>query len=370
MASTTSLYNKDDLKNKINFQSIYMGNIFRDAQKIKQIEDGRILILYRDLFEIIDIKTKKHICKVTLKLEEKSGTRYYDNMFEDFIGLKNKDLVLWSSGKIFYYNKIGNNYKLCQIINELKQQKNRTKICQIGYVEIYNLYNVIELDNNTLLSCNSIGIKLYNYNNKEYKLIKVIRMFLDVKNMIQIKDNNYLVIHHHTYNSGDCFPVTYHKFALSLFDLNSNKIIDKIFNQKSKIDYSGETNYRFNYFLIGDYFIYQVCDFPYLLGDNNNFVRRFEDKKEALSLNFNIYNIKTKKNEMNLKTSFCLLSHFKDNLIFAQNYESLNICSLETNKFIPIYKFNFNNSNLCLLKNNDLIVFGEKNYIHYQYLSK
>ena len=47
MASTTSLYNKDDLKNKINFQTIYMGNIFRDAQKIKQIEDGRILILYR-----------------------------------------------------------------------------------------------------------------------------------------------------------------------------------------------------------------------------------------------------------------------------------------------------------------------------------
>ena len=35
-------------------------------------------------------------------------------------------------------------------------------MCQIGYVELYDLYNVIELDNNTLLSCNSIGIKLYN----------------------------------------------------------------------------------------------------------------------------------------------------------------------------------------------------------------
>jgi len=391
MASTTSLYNKDDLKNKINFQSIYMGNIFRDAQKIKQIEDGRILILYRELFEIIDIKTKKHICKVTLKLEEKSGTRYYDNMFEDFIGLKNKDLVLWSSGKIFYYNKIGNNYKLCQIINELKQQKNRTKICQIGYVEIYNLYNVIELDNNTLLSCNSIGIKLYNYNNKEYKFIKVIRMFLDVKNMVQIKDNNYLVIHHYTYHSGGCFPESYHKFALSLFDLNSNKITDKIFNLETEVDYGYRKNYRFNYFLIGDYFVYQVCDFPYILGDNNHFDWRYKNKKYALSLDFNIYNIKTKKNEMNLKTSFCLLSHFKDNSIFAQNYESLNICCFENNKFIPIYKFNFNNSNLCLLKNNDLIVFGEKKifredeieditasyftntiycYIHYQHLSK
>ena len=206
MASTSSLYTKDNLKMKINFQSIYMGNIFRDVLKIKQIEDGRILVLYRELFEIIDIKNKKRICIIILKLEEKNYIRYYDDMFEDFIELKNKDLVLWSSGKIFYYNKIENNYKLCQIINELKQQKNRTEICQIGKVEIYNLYNVIELDNNTLLSCNSIGIKLYNYNNKEYKLIKVIRMFLDVKNMIQIKDNNYLVIHHYTYHSGDCFP--------------------------------------------------------------------------------------------------------------------------------------------------------------------
>ena len=111
MASTSSFNIKDNLKMKINFQSIYMGNIFRDVLKIKQIEDGRILVLYREFFEIIDIKTKKRICKIILKLEEKSGTRYYDNMFEDFIGLKNKDLVLWSSGKIFYYNKIENNYK-------------------------------------------------------------------------------------------------------------------------------------------------------------------------------------------------------------------------------------------------------------------
>ena len=94
---------------------------------------------------------------------------------------------------------------------------------------------------------------------------------------------------------------------------------------------------------------------------------------------------------MNFKTSFCLLSHFKENLIFAQNYESLNICSLENNKFIIIYKFNFNNSNLYFLKNNDLIAFREKKifredeieditsscftdtiyyYIYYQYLIK
>ena len=109
MASTSSLYTKDNLKMKINFQSIYMGNIFRNVIKIKQIEDGRILVLYHELFEIIDIKTNKRICKIILKIEETNYIRYYDDMFEDFIELKNKDLVLWSSGKIFYYNKIENN---------------------------------------------------------------------------------------------------------------------------------------------------------------------------------------------------------------------------------------------------------------------
>ena len=391
MDSSSSLNEKEESEKKILFQSIYRDNIYRDVRKIKQIDDGRILILYYELFEVYDIKTKKRLFRTVLKLEKDNNNRYYDNIFNDFIELKNKDLVLWSSGKIFYYNKGKNNYKLSQVINELTQQLNKTKICQIGYIDIYDLYNIIELDNNTLVSCNSLGIKLYNYTNKEYKLIKVIPMFLDVKNLIHIKDNNYLVIHHYTHYSGGCFPDTYHKFALSLFDFNSNQIIDKIFNQETKRDNWDVTNYRFNCFLIENNFIYQVCDFPFILGEDDD-DDRFKNKKDTLSLNFNLYNIKTKKNDMNLKTSFCLISHFKDNLVFAQDYESLKICCFENNTFISIYKFNFNNSNLCLLKNNDLIISGEKKsweiykgdngntcrycigtnyyYIHYEYISK
>ena len=82
------------------------------------------------------------------------------------------------------------------------------------------------MDNNILLSCNSIGIKIYNFLNNEYKLVKVIPMFLDVRNVIQIKPNDFLVIHHHYYSSGGCMPVSSHHFALSLFDLKSNKIIN------------------------------------------------------------------------------------------------------------------------------------------------
>ena len=392
MISNFSLTTQDAIKNKISFQFICKDNILRDVKIIKEIKDGRILILYNKLFEIIDIKTKKRICRIELKLEKDNGNRYCDNLFNDFIELKNKDLILWSRGKIFYYNKIENNYQLSQVINELTQQRNKKEMCQIGYIDIYNLYNIIELDNNAFLSCNSLGIKLYNYDNKEYRLIKVIPLFLDVRNLIQISDNNYLVIHHYTYYSGGCFPDSYHKFALSLFDFKSNQIIDKIFNQESERDYSGYTNYRFNYFLIGDKFIYQISDFSYILEDNDEDDPRFKMKKNTLSLNFNIYNIKTRKNTMNLKASFFLISHFKDNLIFAQDYESLNVCCFENDTFTSVYKFNFNNSDICLLKNNDLIAFGEKKiwelykndngqncrycvctvyyYDHYEYLSK
>ena len=84
-------------------------------------------------------------------------------MYNDLIELKNKNIILWSNGKIFYYKKIDKNYKLVQTINEVKQQKNHKGMYQIGYVEEYDLYNIVELDNNILISCNSIGLKIYNY---------------------------------------------------------------------------------------------------------------------------------------------------------------------------------------------------------------
>ena len=157
-------------------------------------------------------------------------------MFFDFVELKNKDLILWSRVKIFYYKKFENKYELSQVINEITQQINETKITQRGSIDVYDLYNIIELDNNALLSCNSIGIKIYNFINNEYKLISAIPMFLDVENIIQIKPNNFLVIHHHYYCSGGCMPVISHNFALSLFDLKSNKIINIIFEKETGRD--------------------------------------------------------------------------------------------------------------------------------------
>ena len=227
--------------------------------KIKQINESRILILYYKFFEVYNIKTGQIISTIKKKLES-YDPRFFDSCYKDFIELKSKDLILWSRGKIFYYKKTGNNYKLSQVIYEVEQQKNKWVLCQIGEVDIYNLYNIIELDNNILLSCNSIGLKIYNYIENKYKLINVFPMFLDVENVIQLRENNFLVIHHYIYSSADCHPLTYHKFGLSLFDLKSN-ITKKLFNDETEPDNYCRSHYNFNYFLLKDTFIYQICDF-------------------------------------------------------------------------------------------------------------
>ena len=349
----------NSLNNKnIKFDFIKRTKTYTDFKKIKEIEGGRIILLYYNLFEIYDLKTNKKICTIEGNFEEEKNPRYYDYMFNDLIELKNKNIILWSCGKIFYYKKNDKKYNLVQTINEVKQQKNNIGMYQIGYVEEYDLYNIVELDNNIIASCNSIGLKIYNYIENEYKLINVIPMFLDIKNLIQIEKNNFLIIHHKIHSSGGCCADDNHEFALSLYDLESNKI-NKIFHHKTGISFLGRSNYNFNFFLINDNFIYQICNFPYDIDD----IERYKNKNLKFESNFNIFNIKTKKNSLDLKTSFRLISYYKDNLIFAQDYQNLNICYFNNNNiFISIYKFNFNNSNLCILKNNDLISYGEKKH--------
>ena len=143
MKSIRSIEEKEALNRNIKFQFKIMGYLDRSLIKIKEIEDERILVLCYDFFEILDIKTKKRICRIEGKFEkeEKYNDRYYDNIFFDFNELKNKDLIIWSKGKIFYYKKCDNKYELSQVINDVTQQINGTELCQIGCTDIYDLYN-------------------------------------------------------------------------------------------------------------------------------------------------------------------------------------------------------------------------------------
>ena len=95
-------------KTNMNFQLMFKSYTYRDVKKIKEIEGGRILFLYDNFFVILNLKTKKQICRIIGNFERKRP-RYYDTIFYDFIELKNRDLIMWSRGKIFHYKKSGDN---------------------------------------------------------------------------------------------------------------------------------------------------------------------------------------------------------------------------------------------------------------------
>ena len=339
--------NNNNNYNNMNFELIKSDKIYDCVRKIKEISENRILILYWEFFEIFDLKTSNKICRIEEKIE--SNFPRYDNLYYGFIELMNKDLILWSRGKIFYYKKFDNNYKLSQTINELEQQQNRSEMRQAGNIQIYDLNNIFELDNNTLISCNSIGLKLYNIVQNEIKFVKAIPMFLDVENIILINTNIFLVIHHNISTTFAFESYTSHKIALSLFDLKSYQI-NMIFNQQTNIDWISNSLDVFNYFLVKDTFLYQISDFTF----KNEYINK------ELELNYNIFNIKTNENNFNLKTCFRLMSYYKDDLFFAQNYSNLFICFLNNNTFTSIYKFDFNFSDVTVLRNNDLIFYGGK----------
>ena len=285
----------------IKFEFINRRNLDERPIALKELREKKLLILFREKFQIINLKKSNQIYEkkeyfnenlnkniederqklkkafneklsssksfdekkqiqmnyfndlnnLERKIRQKypESIRFDDNYFKDFIELKNKDLIIWSKGKIFYYKKDKNTYKLSQIIYELIQQENKTEITQIGDIQIYNLKNVIELENNNLLSCNSIGIKIYNKKKNEYKLIEIIAMKIDVENFIKINSDIALISHHYEYNSYTCMPESYHILGISLYNLKT-KNINSIYYKKTNIN----RFYSFNYFLLKNYF--------------------------------------------------------------------------------------------------------------------
>ena len=396
----------------IKFEFINRRNLDERPIALKELREKKLLILFREKFQIINLKKSnqiyekkecfnenlkkniederqksqkpfdekllssksfdekeellmnhyKDLSNLDRKLRQKypESIRFDDNYFKDFIELKNKDLIIWSKGKIFYYKKDKNTYKLSQIIYEVIQQENKTEITQIGEIPIYNLNNVIELENNNLLSCNSIGIKIYNKKKNEYKLIDKIAMKIDVENFIKINSDIALITHHYEYNSHTCEPVTYHILGISLYNLKT-KNINSIYYKKTNINRFNS----FNYFLLKNYFFYQV----YELG---------EEKK------YNIYNIKTEKNQLDIQTNFVIISHYKDYLILTKenkdyifnNDDIFHVCSFKNNALESIYKFK-NYMNIYTLKNKDLVLIGINEskynnlfyYDYYKYLA-
>ena len=80
---------------------------------INVLQNNRIGIIFYDSVEI------SRIIPLLLKKENQGKTKEAYSL-KNFIELKNKDLVLWTSKIIFFYTLSGKNYKLYPFIKNLK----------------------------------------------------------------------------------------------------------------------------------------------------------------------------------------------------------------------------------------------------------
>ena len=231
-------------KNKINAQSkeeiidfqiaskLYMKKVI----KICQISNERIGILFNSYLLILSLNSLKTIYKIEVKLESISPeTNQNENSFfidhykkdkktsetlKDAIELKNNDIVIWSNQYIYVYNLSNKEYKLYQIIKDIEVIYDFENFFG-DYYKYSDLYSVIEITNCNFVSCNSLGIKIYEKQNDKYEL-KFIHEEENISRIIGNTENLLFMFLVHPFSSG----CTYwgHDYYLSVFDFKKKQL--------------------------------------------------------------------------------------------------------------------------------------------------
>ena len=90
--------------------------------KINELSNKRIGILLNNSFLVYNLNNFKKLYEIKLPIISQG---YCDDKgIFDFIELKNSDLVLWSTEKIFLYQLLENEYKLYQEIDKFETGEN------------------------------------------------------------------------------------------------------------------------------------------------------------------------------------------------------------------------------------------------------
>ena len=272
---------------------------------------------------------------------------------KNFVELRNKDLIIWSYSKIFYYKlskNINELYTIHQIIDDLNQGYNY-------FCSWYNIHSVNELMNGSLVSCNSTGLKYYKKENDNYIFI-FQKMMLEVENMIEFEENKLFLLQRE-YDKGACFDYASDTYSLSIYDIKNNEIIE--INQKETIK-RNDSNYnedkRINFIIKGKYlFVKYDNKFNiYNIKENMKLVQRSKN-----NMTKNMFYFHYEKNEYNIK----LLSDYINEYFIVKdlNTDTIKIYSFKDEEisFYTVFPFQQKEiEGIIKLKNNNLIMYSEK----------
>lgn len=348
----------------INFQVIK--EFKSEASKIGQISDNKFLFMYNQYFKIINLDDNSEIFRsdqieMGFELNKYSDRKYSSHSeFQNFYILKNEDLLLWTGTILFYYKKEENKYILYQSFNQFNEEEKP---------ELFRNFinNVLELDNDSFITCNSFGIRIYKKKNNEFNLIKKIKMFLEVYDCFKINQDLLLLVNHKdaTINA----LKHEHYCAISLFDMKTNNV-NIIY--KKEIQLMNPDYVKIFDFFLEDKLYFQFHPVKSTKSKTANggiFLKFMDDEKKEL----NILDIKRKR-RLEITSNYKIPNHYKNNLFFSEKNNQIFLCSIQNNNIIPVYEFKIKESEfyycgkyvsankrkmICLLKNKNIIIYEQ-----------
>ena len=350
------LSNKRILSNRSKIYSLETGKLITEISHnkcegvVEELKNNDLLIYSsRKIYVYKLAKNNNYELYQTIQIIEEYK---YDKLINGIIELKNNDLLIYSSRKIYIYKLAkNNNYELYQIIDEYKQgtfkkkKKPQEKWCEGNsrFKEIYELNSIYELMNGNLISCNSYGIKIYKKNKEgKYELFITKKIETEVHHVIEIKSNIIIIFCKEEENISYtfcCFLFDVYKYNIEKDELT--KLYGERFNDRHLMD--------------------SILHFSYLINNNLLFIR--------FGFQLVIYDINEEKslvlenNDDNLLIEdFCY--NYDSNTFIAKNEDNkYKLYSYKNNKLYDLGEFPFTNENtkgIVKLKDNNFIIYSKQ----------
>ena len=199
-----------------------------EINNLHELSNQRIAVYdyYSKKLQIYSLKTGKYMTEIESEI------------INDITESKNKDLIICSSKKIYFYKLLPNkHYELYQNIDESKQ--GTFKKTNSDVEEYFNLYSVYELMNGNLISCSSNGIKIYKKNlDNSYNLSFIKQIDSPIRNVIEIKNNLLFLLGHKSLGEYNLKIYKYDIEKNELTLLNNSSVYDIERNKRFLLNFS------------------------------------------------------------------------------------------------------------------------------------
>ena len=357
---------------KINFPQSFSG--------IHKLRKKKIGILYEDSLLIYSSNNFSKINHIEMDRNEilkfldiKKVKDYYDNYytspeFNDFIEMKDSDLVLCAYKMILFYKLYGKEYKLNQVIGR-------------NY-EINSLY---ELSNGNLVSCGSFGMEIY-YKIKvtnEYILLSKHNIsekyeyhfgykMLGVLKIIEIKLNELIILKRYCKLRRCSRDSSFSDYSISIYNID-NKNEKILTSLHVSDDFIGIT--YMNYLIKNEYLfvrygykldIYNIKNNVKLINKSN---KTFETKEVEFEGIFGP--IRRKVIQSKKEFNIVFLSNFDDFIFVKDINDIIKIYTFRNNRLKFYQTIPFQNKDIngiINLKNNNLLMYTSKELFIFKHL--